>query len=181
MCYKRVAAFSAITCSLLFGIAVGTRGQSPASTPKAETPQTKPTPATKVGPEVKRWLDIDTLNLGTRYRHLALANGVPADQQQWHLIARGRFKFDRKAHYGVNFGLFTGNNITGGWNNTGLGTGSGQTNLYLKQLYFYARPIKEIEIQVGGLGLNNGENTEITGYDNDAYMTGERVMVRAPR
>jgi hypothetical protein len=34
---------------------------------------------------------------------------------------------------------------------------------------------------VGGLATNNGENTEITGYDNDAYFMGERVTVRAPK
>ena len=182
MCYKSLAAYLAALYLML--LAIGTYAQTPASAPpsiKPETPQAKPTPPTKIGPEVKRWLDIDALNLGTRYRYIALANGTAADQQQWQFVVRGRFKFDRKGRYSVNFGLFTGNAITAGWNNTGLGTGRGQTNLYLKQLYFSAKPIKEFEIQAGGLGLNNGENTEITGYDNDAYVTGERVIVRAPQ
>jgi hypothetical protein len=94
---------------------------------------------------------------------------------------RAKFKFDRKGRYAVNAGLFSGNVINGGWNNTGLGTGKTQSNLFLKQLYFVAKPVKEVEFQVGGLGLNNGENTEITGYDNDAYLMGERVIVRAPK
>jgi len=182
VCYKPLAAYLAVFGSLL--LAVGIWAQSPTGTPastKPETPQAKPTPLTKIGPEVKRWLEIDAFNLGTRYRYIALANGVAADQQQWQFVVRGRFKFDRKSRFTLNFGLFTGNVITGGWNNTGLGTGRGQTNLYFKQLYFSAEPIKELEIQVGGLGLNNGENTEITGYDNDAYVTGERLRIHAPR
>ena len=34
------------------------------------------------------------------------------------------------------------------------------------------------EIQAGGLYLVRGENTEITTYDNDAYIVGERVTLR---
>jgi hypothetical protein len=41
--------------------------------------------------------------------------------------------------------------------------------------------VKKIEFQFGGLGITNGENTEITGYDNDAFVTGERVIVRNPK
>jgi hypothetical protein len=101
-----------------------------------------------------------------------------ANQDQWQLAGRGRFKFDKKGRYSVVGVIETGNAINGGWNNTGWGTGDLQSNVYLKQLYFDAKPAKWLEIQFGGLGFNNGENAEITGYDNDAYLMGERVQIR---
>ena len=36
-------------------------------------------------------------------------------------------------------------------------------------------------MQVGSLYAIRGESTEITNYDNDVYLTGERVTVRAPQ
>jgi hypothetical protein len=51
----------------------------------------------------------------------------------------------------------------------------------LKQLYFDAKPSKKIEIQVGGIGFNLGENTEIVTFDVDGYLTGERLILRHPR
>jgi len=38
--------------------------------------------------------------------------------------------------------------------------------------------VKWLQVQVGGIAPNNGENSEITGYDNDSYITGERVTLR---
>ena len=142
----------------------------------------KPSPTPQPGKEIHRWLDMDALSLGTRYRYIEAANETTlVNQQQFQFVARGRFKFDRKGKYSVVFGLATGNTITSGWNITGLGTGDLMTNIYPKLLYFDAKPVKPIEVQFGGIGINNGENTEITGYDNDGYATGERVIVRAPK
>jgi len=141
-----------------------------------------PSPTPQVNPEAHRWIDVDTFSISTRYRFIENANGrTNSDQQQWQFMLHGRFKFDRKGRYGVVASLASGNTLTGGWNNTGWGTGDLQTNLFPKQLYFDAKPLKQLEIQVGGMGINNGENTEITGYDNDTYITGERVVVRAPK
>jgi hypothetical protein len=135
----------------------------------------KPTGAEKL----KRWVEFDALTLSTRYRFIRSNSGQTlTNQDQYQVVARGRFKFDAKGKYSVYAGLFTGNALTSGWNNTGWGTGRDQTNLYLKQLYFDAKPVKWLEVQVGGIGVNNGENTEITGYDNDVYLIGERVYIR---
>jgi hypothetical protein len=141
-----------------------------------------PTPTPQARKETHRWLDLDLFSISTRYRFIETANGqTNSNQQQWQFMARGRFKFDRSGRYSVVATLATGNSFTGGWNNTGLGTGDPQTNIFPKQLYFDAKPVKSLEFQFGGIGVNNGENTEITGYDNDAYITGERLQIRKPK
>jgi hypothetical protein len=55
------------------------------------------------------------------------------------------------------------------------------TNLYLKHLFLSAQPFTGIEIQYGGLGLLRGESSEITTYDNDGYIVGERVSLKLPK
>lgn len=129
-----------------------------------------------------RWFELQTATISTRYRSVENSQGVETNSQlQDNEAFKGRFKFDSKGNFSVNAGLFSGNNLTGGWNNTGLGTGKLFTNLYLKQLYFSAKPGPGIEFQYGGLYVERGENTEITTYDNDAYITGERVSVKRPK
>lgn len=152
-----------------------------------QTPQT-PNPTvqksdkkTDASQKVKRWFEVDALSLTTRYRLIRTRNGLTTNNQhQYQFNARARLKFDRRARYAVHAGLFSGSSINSGWNNTGIGTGDGVTNLYLKQLYFSAKPVKQLEIQYGGIAATNGENTEITGLDNDVYLTGQRVAIRAP-
>jgi hypothetical protein len=130
----------------------------------------------------KRWLEFDQLSIATRYHYIKNANHVTAaNNQQYQVQARAHFKFDRKGRYAVHAGLFSGNSFNGGWNNTNLGTGHYQTNLFLKQLYFAAKPVKAVEFQIGGLAINNGENSEAIGYDQDGYITGERVSIRNPK
>ncbi len=51
----------------------------------------------------------------------------------------------------------------------------------LRQLYFDAKPVDGLELQIGSLGFNLGENTEVTGYDNDSYVVGERVQLKMPK
>ena len=132
--------------------------------------------------KIKRWFEFDEFGVSSRYRYIEDAGGrTVSNALQYRFAGRARFKFDRGGKYSVVAGLYSGNSFTGGWNATGLGTGSVQTNLYLKQLYFDAKPVKGVEIQLGGLAVNNGENTEATGYDNDAYITGERIIVRRPK
>jgi hypothetical protein len=145
---------------------------------------TKPSPSPTPVPhkEAHRWFDIEALTLSSRYRYIKNNNGQTANnQQQWQFNGRGRFKFDQAGKYSVVTLFETGNSYTAGWNNTGLGTGDPQPDIFPKQLYFDARPIKQIEIQFGGIGINSGENTEITAYDNDSYLTGERIVVRGPK
>src|SRR4030095_3972432 len=140
-----------------------------------------PSPTSPVHSEIKRWFDLGELTAATRNRYVRTDAGLTTDPLQYQVVARGRFKFDSKGKYSIDGLLTTGNNIQGGWNLTGLGTGNGQAGFYVKQLYFEAKPIKQIDVQFGGIAPNNGENTEITGYDNDAYLMGERVKILYPK
>ncbi|MGI9065944.1 MAG: caspase family protein [Pyrinomonadaceae bacterium] len=132
--------------------------------------------------KLSRWLDLQTATLGVRYRFLENSQGLTVANQLQHLVQfKGRFKFDQNGNYSVNAGIFTGNNFVAGFNDTGIGTGRGITNLYLKQLYFSSKPVRGVEVQFGGLYFNRGESTEITTYDNDGYLMGERVVLQRPK
>lgn len=135
------------------------------------------------GPSNKlaRWLEVDALNVATRYRFVDTDSGLSANQNQYQINARWRFKFDAKGKYSIYAALHTGAIFTSGWDNTGWGTGDAQNDINLKQLYFDAKPAKWIEVQVGGIAPTNGVNTEITGYDNDGYIMGERATIRHPK
>jgi WD40 repeat protein len=145
-----------------------------------------PTPASQTASapsgKLSRWLDLQTAILGTRYRFIENSSGVTVTNQLQSFVQfRGRFKFDRQGNYSINAGVFTGNGFVVGFNDTGIGTGTGMANLYLKQLYFAARPIRGVEAQYGGLYFNRGESTEITTYDNDGYLVGERILIQRPK
>jgi hypothetical protein len=94
---------------------------------------------------------------------------------------RGRVKADRAGRYALNFGLFTGARFTSGWDNTAIGISDPQKNLAFKQLFFAAQPVAGVEGQVGGLYILRGESTEISTYDEDGYLMGERISVRHPK
>ena len=167
---KSIFAAALVSISL-----IGTPGQTPKPTPD-------PTPKTVFGPDFKRWVDVDTFNLAMRYRYVRANNTVrPNDQLQWQIALRTRFKFDNAGKYSVNAGVFSGPPFTTNWNNLGLGTGKLQTNVYVKHLYFDAKPTKKFEVQFGGITINNGGNSEVTGYDNDGFITGERIVIRASK
>jgi hypothetical protein len=153
------------------------RSQTP-----APTLSPKPTPTTALGSEFHRWFDIEAFTLSTRYRYVRNNAGVVTNNQaQWQTQFRPRLKFDSKGKYSIAAVIATGNVFNGGWNNLGPGTGKPQSNLFVKQLFFDAKPTKKMELQFGGLDINRGEGTEITTFDNDGYITGERVVVRAPK
>lgn len=147
-----------------------------------ESEPKSPSKPNQMKEKTSRWIEVQTLAISVRYRFVANNMGVTTASQMQHNIAfKSRFKFDPSGNYSLNIGVFTGDNFTGSWNNTGPGTGDIKANLYLKQMYFSARPIKGLEIQVGGIYVNRGENTEITSYDNDAYLVGERLSLKRPK
>jgi hypothetical protein len=175
-CYIALAILS------VSGVAIFAQTPSPSPKPVEDAAPNKSVTVPVPAKSFKRWVDIDGLAVSTRYRYVENAAGVITNNQnQYQVNARARFKFDREGRYSVYAGLFSGNNLTSGWANTGIGTGSPQGDVFLKQLYFDAKPVKWLQVQVGGIGANNGENSEITGYDNDVYLTGERVVVRRPK
>ena len=170
-----------IALALLSVSGVAALAQSPSPSPKPVEDAAPAKAATLPVPAkaFKRWVDIEGLALSTRYRYVETAAGVVTNNQlQYQVNARARFKFDREGRYSVYAGLFTGTSLTSGWNNTGIGTGSPQGDIFVKHLHFDAKPVKWLQVLVGGIAVNQGENSEITGYDNDSYITGERVTLR---
>jgi hypothetical protein len=129
-----------------------------------------------------RWLELQAANLVMRYRYSDTDTGVVTSNQLQHQESfRGRLKFDAKGRFALNAGLDSGATFISGYNNTGWGMGNSSAMLYLKQLYLSAAPVKGLELQFGGLGILRGEVTEITSYDNDGYIAGERLTLKRPR
>lgn len=165
---------------------------SSAAKPKAESTTEKSTGAAPVVVVKKpaqpapglfsRWVEVQTATITTRYRAIEDSKDVlTTNQVQTQEAFKGRFKFDKKGDYSINAGVFSGNGFTSSWNNTGIGTGTLFTNLYLKQLYFAAKPVKGLELQYGGLYVIRGESTEVTTYDNDSYLMGQRLTLKRPK
>ena len=149
---------------------------------QAASPSPSPAPTEPTAKKIKRWFEIEQLGLGMRYRFIENANKVRAASQiQYQFGSKFRFKFDAQGRYSVAANIATGQTITSGWNNTGWGTGHTRRDLNLRQLYFDAKPDKHVEVQVGGLFVNYGDNTEIVTLDNDTYIMGERLQLRAPK
>jgi hypothetical protein len=133
------------------------------------------------------------------------------DQGQERLIADGKFKFDEQGRYGIGFHLSSGryfnwaySDFIGGGqlefvHNTEAKMNpyqryvmnalppaagfynSGGAQLYFRQMFLTAAPIHGVEVQFGGLGINRGVNTEATSYDEDGYISGERLTIKRPK
>jgi hypothetical protein len=127
-------------------------------------------------------VDLQEGTLWARYRNVhSSAGATTADQIEDRLTFRARILADAHGRLALNVGAFTGSTITGGWNNTGIGRGHRALAFHVKQLYVAATPVRAVEVQAGSLYAARGESTEITSYDNDFYLTGERLTLRAPR
>lgn len=166
--------------------AVVASAATPIVAPDAQTQQEdKPAKASASKPlpsKLSRWFEFQTGTLGTRYRYVEDSKGVrTANQWQYTGQFKGRFKFDAKGRASVTMVFATGNAFTGGWNNTGVGTGDLVRMWPLKQLHFAAIPLAGVEASFGGIGFVRGESTEITTYDNDGYLSGERISVKRPK
>lgn len=105
---------------------------------KMKTGDTQMEPSTASGTgELGRWLDLEIISFSTRYRHVQNSLGATiASNGQYQATLKGAFRFDFDGRFTVHAGVFTRNSFTSGWNNTAVGTGRGQSNLYLKQLFF---------------------------------------------
>jgi hypothetical protein len=160
-------------------------GQTAAS-PSGAEPAPRPTPVAKTESptqlKLRRWLEVQTATITVRYRAIENSAGLTTSNSVQHQdVFRGRFKFDAQGNYSLNAVAATGNGFIASWADTGWGTGRPTSNLYLKQLYFSAQPIKGVELQYGGLPVIRGESTEITSYDNDGYLVGERLSLKRPQ
>lgn len=50
-----------------------------------------------------------------------------------------------------------------------------------RQLYFSATPVDQLTVEFGSLYIEHGQNTEITSFDDDGYISGERVRLHDPK
>jgi hypothetical protein len=131
---------------------------------------------------LSRWLEIQNATLNIRYRFVDNSAGaVTTNSLQHRESLRARFKFDTPGQYALNLGAFSGSRFTSGWNATGVGIGDWQGPLSMRALFFSAQPIPGVEGQYGSMFVLKGESTEITAYDDDGYVIGQRVSVRRPR
>ena len=123
------------------------------------------------------WLDVQSATFGLRYRlmenHLGSRAQNWSDHQQSFKL---RLKLDPAARYSLSAVAGNGDTFTAGWNLRGLGADS-HNRVFVKQLFVTAQPVKGIEFQYGGLPIVRGESTEITSYDNDGYLMGQRLTV----
>jgi hypothetical protein len=145
----------------------------------APTPLAAQTNSPAPAPPIRRWVDVQNVHLLSRFRWVESNTGrITSSTLQWQPQIRGRFLIDRQARYSVNVNAASGSQFVSGWNNTGGGLGEFSGDFNLKQLFVAAEPIRGLQFEIGGLQMVRGENTEITSYDNDAYIVGERVSVR---
>jgi hypothetical protein len=49
---------------------------------------------------------------------------------------------------------------------------------YLRELFFSGTPVKAVTVEFGSFGIERGYSTEITSFDEDGYLSGERVRFR---
>jgi hypothetical protein len=133
-------------------------------------------------PALARWFELQTFTVYSRYRVVENSRDVlTSNQAQYKDAVRARFNFDPGKRYTINVGFFSGNSFISTWNNWGAGRVSfdGKNN-YVKQLFGAARPFDGIELQYGGLYVRRGEDDDITTYDEDGYLVGERVTLQQP-
>jgi len=148
---------------------LGQTSTAPAATQPAATPP----------PPIRRWLDVQQLSLGGRFRWFENSDDkLISSTLQWQPQVRARFLFDRGAKYSINGFASSGATFPSSWNNTGGGIGTFSGVFNLKQLFAQAEPMKGLEFQAGGLHMQRGELAEHITYDNDAFIEGERVTIR---
>lgn len=144
--------------------------------------QTAPPLQQKPVAPLSRWVDVQNAALNMRYRFVDTSAGtITTNQIQHRESLRARLKFDPPGRYALNVGVFSGSRFTSSWNNTGVGLGDWQAPLGVRALYLAAQPVTGVEAQYGSLYIIKGESTEITTYDEDGYVIGERLSVRRPR
>jgi hypothetical protein len=147
--------------------------------PVASVAQTPAPAAQAEPPAIRRWLDVQAVQAGLRYRwNETSAKVVTADGLQWHGLTRGRLLFDAAGKYSVNMMASAGATYVASWNDTSIGKGDFVGKFWMRHLFLSAVPVTGLELQVGGLAPNRGDVSENISYDMDGYLVGQRVTVR---
>jgi len=58
---------------------------------------------------------------------------------------------------------------------------SGGWSFYIRRLYLDLEPVQGVEMQYGSLDIDRGAASEITTYDYDGYIAGERLLIKRPK
>jgi hypothetical protein len=152
-------------------------GESDHPPAPAATPTAQPAGASERGTRLARWIDVPAATLSTRYRFIQPTTGLDTSQVQTQEVLRVRLKIDPGARLSLTTGWQTGSGFTGGWDNTGIGTGDADWDFQMRQLFVSAVPVSGLQLHYGGLAIERGQATEITSYDNDGYCVGARATV----
>lgn len=175
-------ALRAVLLGGVLSLATAVNAQTPAPTSKPSPPPSAASSRALAKARIGRWIELQNATLNLRYRVIDDSKGVVTTNQLQHRESlRGRLKADRAGRYALNFGVFTGARFTSGWDNTPIGISDTQKNVAFKQLFFAAQPVTGLEGQIGGLYIIRGESTELTTYDEDGYIMGERISLRRPK
>lgn len=127
-------------------------------------------------------LELQSLTLGLRYR--MLENHLGSSSHHWsdhHQGLKLRLRLDRTARVSLTAVAFNGDSFQGSWNLRGVRDGQSSNRVFLKQLHVTGKPREGVEFQYGGLPIVRGESSEITSYDNDGYLMGQRLAVSPQR
>jgi hypothetical protein len=138
--------------------------------------------AGQTAPEDMPRLELQSLTLGLRYR--MFENPLGSRFQNWsdhHQGLKLRLKLDRAARYSLTAVAFNGDAFQASWNLRGLRDGQSSNRMFLKQLFVTGKPHRGVEFQYGGLPIVRGESSEITSYDNDGYIMGQRLTLSPKR
>jgi hypothetical protein len=166
---------------LLIPLTVAAQTPHPKMVIEMRTGETHLAPTRPGDGRLARWFDLQTASIGNRYQFIRNARGeTAASHEQYQVTFKGRFKFDAKGRVSLNAGLFSGRSFFSGWNSSGWGSSRAASNLYLKELYLSVKPARGVELQAGSLYLLHGEATEITAYDYDGYVMGQRITLARP-
>lgn len=132
--------------------------------------------AGQTAPQDAPRLELQSVTFGLRYR--MLENQLGSRSQNWsdhHQGLKLRLRLDRTARYSLTAVAFNGDSFQGSWNLRGVRDNQSSNRVFLKQLYVTGKPREGVEVQYGGLPIVRGESSEITSYDNDGYLTGQRL------
>jgi hypothetical protein len=133
-------------------------------------------------PEDVPRIELQSATLGLRYR--MLENHLGSRFQNWsdhHQGFKLRLKLDHAARYSMTAVAFNGDAFQASWNLRGLHDGQSSNRVFLKQLFVTGKPRSGVEFQYGGLPIVRGESSEITSYDNDGYLVGQRLALSPKR
>lgn len=131
-----------------------------------------------------RWLRISSAVLATRLRSVESSDSkLGALSQQHKEKVDGYLRLDSEGRYTIHASLSSGYYFTRSFSETGVGDswyGERGANVFLRQLYIQAEPVKGIQVQYGSLPILRGAVSENISYDEDGYIAGERLSIKRP-